>query len=365
MRPVAVLREAAASARSQPVASVLTILMVAGMILAVLLTTGRTVGAAREVISSIDDAGTRSIVIRADDSAGITSDVLDRIDTIEGIEWDGAFSAAIDATNTLVTDGTRVPVRYAYGDDLAQLGIAAVSPLPGQVGYGSSQALTELGLVDGVGSITVTNGLSYTIAGRIDTPDYLQDLEPLVLIPRPDATGTESVNLIVVIARSPALVASVADAVTSVLAATDSTKVAVETSETLAQIRQLVQGQLGTFSHGLVLAILALTSVLVAVLLYGLVTMRRKDFGRRRALGASRSFIVTLLLTQTALLALTGTIAGTTAGAAVIVFSGDPLPGADFIAAVAFLGVLTSLLAALVPAVIASRKEPIRELRVP
>lgn len=364
MRPETMLREASASARSQPVASILTVLMVAGMVLAVLLTTGRTVGAARDVLTSIDDAGTRSIVIRADDSAGITSDVLNRIDRIEGIEWAGAFSSAVDATNTLVADGTRVPVRYAYGD-LEPLGIPTAFPLPGQVAFGSAQALTEFGLVQDAGSITLTNGLSYAVAGRIETPDYLDILAPLVLIPQPVAAGTESVNIVVIVATSPARVASVADAVVTVLAATDATKVTVETSEALAQIRQLVQRQLGTFSHGLVLAILALTSALVAILQYGLVTMRRKDFGRRRALGASRGFIITLLLTQTALLSLTGIIAGTIVGAAAIVLSGDPLPGADFIIALVVLGILTSLIGSLIPAIVASRKEPIRELRVP
>lgn len=41
----AVVREALASARSQPVASVMSIVMVVGMCATVLLTTGRTVGA--------------------------------------------------------------------------------------------------------------------------------------------------------------------------------------------------------------------------------------------------------------------------------------------------------------------------------
>ena len=59
------IREAIATARSQPVASALTVFMVAGMILAVMLTTGRTVGAEQEVLGSIDSAGTRSITIRA------------------------------------------------------------------------------------------------------------------------------------------------------------------------------------------------------------------------------------------------------------------------------------------------------------
>lgn len=366
MRPVlAVVREAVASALSGPVASVVTVLMVAGMIVTVMLTTGRTVGAEQEVLSSIDSAGTRSIVVRAETGAGVTSDVMDRISGIEGVEWAAAFSSAVDATNTAVPDGTRVPVRYAYGPHLETLGIPASNPLPGQLAYASATALEQLGLPDVVGGVTLTSGLDYGMAGRLEVPDFLAAFEPVVLVPQPEPTGAEPVNVLVVIASRPDLVSPVSDAVLSVLAADDPTKITVQTSEALAQLRALVQGQLGTFSRGLVLIMLAITGLLVAVILYGLVMMRRKDFGRRRALGATRGLIIGLLLTQTVLLALVGVVVG--AGVAVIVLlaAGDPLPGAGFFASVGVLALATATVAAVIPAIVASRREPIRELRVP
>ncbi|MGF3053505.1 ABC transporter permease [Microbacterium sp. YY-03] len=359
------IREAFASARSQPVASIVTIIMVTGMILAVMLTTGRTVGAEQNVLGSIDSAGTRSIVIRADDSAGITADALDRMAGIEGIEWAGAFSSAIDATNGANTDGTRVPVRFAYGAGLARLGISDHSALPGELAYASQIALDQFGLIDIAGDITLTTGSNFAVAGRIDVPDFLTGFEPLVLVPQPNATGTEPINIIVVIAERPDLVAPVAAATLSVLAADDPTKVTVQTSAALAELRALIEGQLGSFSRGLVLALLGLTGALVAILLYGLVMMRRKDFGRRRALGATRSYIVALLLTQTALLALAGIAIGTIGSVIALIAFGDPLPGLAFTTALAILTLVTALIAALVPALAASRREPIRELRVP
>ena len=92
--------------------------------------------------------------------------------------------------------------------------------------------------------------------------------------------------------------------------------------------------------------------------------MRRKDYGRRRALGASRSFIISLLLTQTALLALVGSIIGAILATAILLIMGDPLPGIPFTAAVTVLAILASALGAVIPAIVASRREPIRELRV-
>lgn len=359
------IREAAASARSQPVASVVTVLMIIGMVLTVMLTTGRTVGAEQQVLGSIDSAGTRSILIRTEQGAGVTASVLDRMSAIDGIEWSGGFSSAIDATNARVPDGMRVPVRYAYGSHLDLLGIPAVSPLPSGLAWASDLALDQLGLPDQAGGITLTTGESYGLGGRIDVPDFLAGFEPVVLVPQPDAAGDEAIGILVVIADTPELVAPVSKAVLSVLAADDPTKVTVQTSEALANLRSLIQGQLGSFSRGLVLAVLALTGILVAILLYGLVMMRRKDFGRRRALGASRGLIIGLLLAQTAILAVIGILIGTGVAAIALLAGGDPLPGLAFTAALGILTLVTSLVAALVPAVIASRREPIKELRVP
>jgi len=366
MRSLAILREAIVTARSQPVASALTILMITGMVLAVMLTTGRTVGAEQQVLGSLDDLGTRSIVIRAESSAGVTSSVLDRIAVVDGIEWAAAFTSAVDATNTLVLDGTKVATRYAYGSHLDILGIPASSPDPGHLAYASSGALERLGLPDVAGSITLTTGTQYGVGGQLTTPDFLAPFEPLVLIPQPtSAPVDDAVNVVIVIADSPELVAPVSDAVLSVIGADDPTKVTVQTSEALAELRGIIQGQLGAFSRGLVVILLAVTGALVAIILFGLVMMRRKDFGRRRALGASRRLIVGLLLLQTGALGLVGTGLGVAASSLALVASSDPLPSTSFILALSTLTLVTALLAAVAPAVAASRREPIRELRVP
>lgn len=357
--------EAVASARAQPVASTLTILVIIGMMLTVMLTTGRTVAAEREVLGSLDSAGTRSIVIRAETAAGVTSEVLSRIRGIEGIEWSGAFSAALDATNTLIPDGPRLPVRYAYVSDLERLGIPLVSSVPGGLAYASPFALRQLGMLVPSGSITLAAGGEYAMAGQVQTPEFLSQLEPLIIVPMDQAVSQNPVNLIVIVASRPDQVASVADAVTSVLAAVDPLKVTVQTSERLAELRATIEGQLGGASRGLVLALIALTGILVGVILYGLVMMRRRDFGRRRALGATRGFIVALLLIQTALLAISGVVGGSLAACALLLATGDPLPGIEFTVALGVLAVVVAVSAALIPAFVASRREPIRELRVP
>lgn len=364
-RILAVLREAMASARSQPVASVVSIIMVAGMCATVLLTTGRTVGAEQAVLGSIDSAGTRAVVIRAEAGSGLNTAVLERLANLDGIEWAGAFGTAHDVQNAAFGDGTRVPVRLAYGDDIQRL--TGNLPVADNSALASAIALQQLGMPDEVGGVLSETGAGYAITGRIDVPDYLRFLEPLVVVPQTEtADATPSpVSVLVVIAARPDLVAPVSQAVVSLLAVDDVRKVKLSTSGSLAELRALVQGQLGSFGRNLVLVIFALTAVLVAAILYGLVMLRRKDFGRRRALGASQGLIVGLLLTQMVVLSAMGAAVGSAGAAIGLASVGDPLPGWDFFTAVGILAIITGLAAALIPALAAAKRDPLKELRVP
>lgn len=361
----AVLREATATARSQPVASVVTIIMIAGMCATVLLTTGRTVGAEQAVLGTIDSTGTRAIVVRAESGAGLNASVLERLSNLDGIAWAGAFGAAQDVRNEVFTDGVPVPVRLAYGDDIHTL--TGILPLASTSALASAAALEQLGMTDEAGGVVSDNGADYAITGRITVPDYLAFLEPLVIAPQTEEPDAEPapISILVVIAERPDLVAPVSEAVLSVLAVDDPSKVKIATSESLAQLRALVQGQLGSFGRNLVLVVFALTAVLAAAILYGLVMLRRKDFGRRRALGASQGLIVGLLLSQVVVLSTIGAIFGSVAAAVGLQLSGDPLPGWKFFGAVAILAISTGLIAALVPALAAARRDPLKELRVP
>lgn len=363
-RAIALLREAIASARSTPVASLVTIAMIAGMCVAVLLTTGRTVGSEQAIVSTIDSAGTRSIIVRAETDAGLGADVLDRIANLEGIAWAGGFGPAVDATNALNPDGTRVPVRLAYGSQLDDLGIAPEVTAAGEPVWGSPDALYQWGLTDSVGAVVTTVGQNYNVAGRFTAPEYLRFLEPLALAPQSDRSDAP-LSVLVVIASRPDLVAPVSEAVSSVLAVDDPTKVSLSSSEGIATLRAIIEGQLGSSGRELVLAIFALAGLLVAAILSGLTALRRKDFGRRRALGASRALIILLILTQTGLLATAGALLGTASALVALSVLRDPLPGLPFVLSVALLAAVVGMVAALAPAISAASRDPIRELRVP
>ncbi|AXH37565.1 lipoprotein ABC transporter permease (plasmid) [Humibacter sp. BT305] len=335
--------------------------MVAGMCATVLLTTGRTVGAEQAVLTSIDSAGTRSIVVRAEDGSGLDSTVLDRLANVDGIEWIGAFGAATDTQNAAFPGGQKVAVRDLWVENSTWLSFPTGAE-PGV--YGSDAALDTLGAPDATGAVRAVDGTTYSILGRATPPDFLNFLEPFAVVPR-DRAASGPVSVLVVVAQRPDLVTPLSQTVQSVLAVPDPTKVQVSTSENLATLRALVQGQLGSYGRSLVLVVFGVTAVLVAAILYGLVMLRRKDFGRRRALGASRGLIISLLLFQTAIVSAVGALLGNVTAALGLVVSGDPLPAWDFFAAVSLLAIVVSVAAAALPAIAAARRDPLTELRVP
>jgi putative ABC transport system permease protein len=361
---IRLVREAFSSALSQPVASLTTIAIVAGMCLTVLLTSGKTAGAEEAVVQTFDTAGTRSIVIQASPDAGLTSSVVERLSSIGGIEWVGAFGPATDVRTGAIPGSTKVPLRAVYSHQLEYINIAKVSAAP-ELAIGSRQSLEKLRLPDGVGFVTdAATGRDYSVVGEFAPPEFLSFLEPLLLSPVA-IDGDQPVAAVVIVAARPDLVQSVSVAAQSVIAADDPTKISITTSEKLASLRTIVKEQLGGFGYSLVVLIFVLTGFLVGTVLYALVMLRRRDFGRRRALGASRGLITGLLLIQTTLLSTCGAIAGSVAAFAIQLANTEPMPSLSYFVATALLSCAAATTAAIVPALIASTRDPLKELRVP
>lgn len=358
----AVIGEAVVSARSQLVGSAAVVVVVAAMCATVLLTTGRAVGAEQAVLASIDTASTRSLVVRADESGQVDTTILDRLAHVDGVAWAGAFSGATDVRNEAIPGGAQVPLRTLWTGDAAPLRIADPEPVVDAV-HASPEALHAWGMTTG-GAADASGG-RYAVVGSLTTPDFLASLEPLAVIARDVPPEPEPVGVLVVVADRAGLVEPVRELVVSLLAVEDPNSVTITTSDDLAIVRDVVAGQLRDLSRSLLVGVLAATVVLVAAVQSGVVMFRRKDYGRRRALGSSQGLVAVLILVQSVVLAAAGAALGTVVAVSVLVAGDAPLPGADFFAAVAVLTVGVGALAALVPAVVAARRDPLTELRVP
>lgn len=367
---LALLRETTASARSQVIASALTFLVVAGMCVAVLLTTGRTVAAEEAALGAIDAAGTRSITVRSSDTTSVTAGLLDRLATVDGIEAATGFGPAGDVRNALVPGGDPVAARTAYGE-LGGRRLTTPSVALDNAALASASAVETLGLRDGVGAVADASGAELEVIGTVEIPPYLEFMDRVVIVPsstdgalageEPDAP----LALLVVLAESPGQVAALTEVLRGFLVDADPQAVTVETSTELAAVRQAVSGELGRFGRTTVLGILVVSALVVGVNMLALVMMRRKDFGRRRALGARRGLIIALLLLQVGITAGAGAAVGSALTAVVSAALGAPFPGWGFTAAVAVSGLLCALAATLPPAVYAARRDPLHELRVP
>lgn len=351
--------EALRSAISQPVASTVTALIIAGVCAAILATTGQTVRAEQAVLARIDEAGTRSIVITdTDGTAGIDSTAVDRIRRLSGVEWAIGLGPASDVTAAANPEGNPAAIRTLHGPTPPQID-TNTELAAGQAIVGPT-AQETLGLLHPYGGVTGEN--QYAVVGGFIASD------PLVFLNRgllTQGTEREVLRSIHVLTVDPTDVEPVARAALKVLAAEDLAATSVETSAALADIRAAVQGELGQYSRQLITLVLAAGLVLTALAVYGAVTSRRRDFGRRRALGASRPLIIGLVATQTATAATVGAITGTLATLLTLDITTGTVPNPSFTTAINILAILAAVTAALPPAIVAAYRDPVRVLRVP
>lgn len=360
------IREALAMILSQPVVSVLTLALIAGMSATVVLTSGRTAAAERDLLAKIDEASSRAVVVRAEPKAGLGYDVVDKLSRVQDVEWVGAFGPARDATNGTTGSDVAVAVRSLVATSLEPLGLPTDTIPLGC--YATTQALDLLGMPDASGYLTTGDGEACAVTGRLTSQTFLEPFEPLVVQPTQHPTGTQQadgVALVVILARDPEHVAAVAAVAGQLVAPIDASGITVDASPEIGRLRDLVQEQLQGFGRSLTLTLMTVLAALVGALQFGLVMIRRKDFGRRRALGATRALIVALVSLSTVLIAIAASLIGAGAGLAVLLFQGEPLPGADFVSATLVLTTAAAALGALPPSIAASRRDPLVELRVP
>lgn len=368
-RPFVLLREGVAMARSQPVATVLVALVGAAVCATVLATTGQSAAAEREVLSRIDDAGTRAIVVTDQEGrAQLGPDVVDRLAALSAVDWVVGLGSVLDTRNSAVGDGADLlPVRTLYGDVPPVLALHAGRwPDPGEVVVGAG-VLQEFGFAQAVGGLDPRRGTSYGLVGSFTADDPLGFLADggLVRTVVADDGGAQAVRQLYILVDRPSDVATVAAALPAVLDARDVTSLRIETPEVLTQVRDAVAGELGRFSRQLVAMVLAVGLVLTAVTVYGSVTTRRRDFGRRRALGASRSSVVVLVLVQTAVGAFVGASVGAAAGLTIVARLAGAVPSAAFTGGLVAATILAAAVAAVPPALLAAMRDPVRILRVP
>lgn len=365
----AFLREILLSCRSQGVTSLVISIIAAVSVALVLGTAGLSAAAQEKVLSTVDEVGTRSVVLYSKNpDESFPARILDSLERLDIVETAVGFGITADVTNSSFNGGKRVALRTVYGslarelmDRAAQRGVL-VQEQPSYA-FATPEAFEILGLPEEGGGVRVVNeGLDLTVLGKVELPQNLSALTPTLLTPVDEDTGLTAIYLSTHTAQQVPLLS---DLVRGEMREYTNQDYALSTSEEYARLRSAIDGELTSSSHTLIISVLTAGAGATMLVVWAVVLLRRKDLGRRRALGASRLMILGLMMGQVALLTAVGALIGTAFSYGTMAWLEQPLPPLDFSGAIVVALSAASTFLAMIPALWAANRDPLSELRVP
>ena len=357
-----------AAANARPWRTLAIAVAALAMCVSVLLTTGRSAATEQRVLGEVDRGGARLITMTwRDAEGGIDPAAVERIGSIAQVEWVYGLSAALDMRNLGIPGGGACPAKFVIGDLPAGYARMTVGrpASPGE-GLTTASASRCLGLAYPSGSIATTarheQGLSFGIVGELEVSGLLEGLTGYAILAAREAPSAASITAL---ARSTRDVPSVARAMAELSGANSRLSLTVETSAALAELDVVLQRELADSSR-----VIGLTVLLGGMAFAGLALMlsvgsQRRDFGRRRALGASRSMLIVLVLLEATIPAIIGATVGTVLGTCIVLLTSGETPGPQFVLSVPVLTVLAVVVGALPAALTAAIRDPVAILRVP
>lgn len=367
MSPLALLREALATTWANKVPSALVCLIVAAMCMMTISTVGRTAAAEAQVAERITSAGARELVLTDKKNAGlIGSSVVAMAAALSVSDRAVGLLSPVDVHNTFIGAGADPVPAWPVIGDLAGVLVLDAGRMP-HTGEAlvSSGMLRELGMQSAAGSASLANAklaLDYPVVGSFTPREPFADLANGLVLKAPE-TAT-AVNLHVVLTSAEQAAAAQQAMIGLLGPIDDPASIAVKSPVAMAQLHQEVVGDLGAFGRSLLYGSLGVGALLVGIVVFADILVRRKDLGRRRALGATRSTIVWLMVLRTALPALLGAVSGTVGGMLLAQRAGS-LPPLSFCAGILILALLAAAASALAPAAYAAHSDPVRVLRTP
>jgi putative ABC transport system permease protein len=351
------MSEGARVAWSQPVASLLLLGVTAAVCAGTLATAGQTVAGQRAALVALGDVQARTVEVRSVGPAAVDGRALDQVARMSAVE----FAAGLGQPFVVHPPG----LRSHQAPAVRVVGVLDGLPDSGEepAAFVSRRSVSRAGLETAAGALQGLDGGSYPVLGWFTSPSPLVQLEDFVVVRDPSSSGP--LERLVVVVSSVALVERVADAIGTLRLSDDSQTVTVQRPEALLHARRTLQGEFTAYGRSMVLAFEAAGTLCIALLVFAATLARRRDFGRRRALGASRSALAGLVVVQTMLPATAGAVLGTVGGAAWLVRMTGTSVGWPYPVAVATLTLLSAAVAALGPSLLAAWRDPVTVLRTP
>lgn len=364
MRPlrtvIALLGEAARIAASMPVMSALLGLSSACVVAAAMFTLGESVVTERAILAEFSSDAARAVYIDdVSSTPGLPEPSIDRLERISQVEWVAAFSVPFDVTLPGLASGGRVPARIVVGNPPG----IDMKPYDRTGAFVSTPAAEVLGLRSPAGSVRTKSGQTYGIVGSFAANGVLAEFGHGVLI-RDQTNHNMPLRRLVLSVRDPNKVDHVAHLAIEALGV-NRTDVEVRTSSSLVSAGEVVRGTVGEMNRRLVILTLGVGVALGSVVSFVSVSLRRRDFGRRRALGASRLQLVSVIVVASGIAVLAGAVLGSLTSTFAFHLIGRPVPPTDFTIATAYIAVVVLTASTAVPAIIAAFRDPVSALRVP
>lgn len=370
------LAEGVAVARAYRASSMTITAVTAVMCLLVFLTAGQAAASAARILATIDEAGARVITVTAQqDSPGLEPAVVERIGALAGVEAVIGLGAPRDMHNTAVPGGANASARTVHGTlaDRVTL-ISGRLPAPGEAVVDTS-VQNQLGMDGPVGALT-DGTVTVAVVGSVTEKQPITGLTDYVLVGgwtdahgRPlqstdETSDGDLVTLAFVLITDVNQVPTMVPVIRAVTGESDPARVSVQASPDLVEVQRVVSGDFGALSRqlGIVAVLAGLLVVSLSMVLS--VTARRRDIGRRRALGATRSALLVLIIIQALLPATVGAALGTIGGGAAVLRLAHAPPTPQMLMAVPILAILAGVVGSIPAALLAALRDPVAVLRV-
>ncbi len=353
------LREAVATARAHRVHSAVTGLVVALVTAGLLVLVGQARHQNQSVLDGFNRPEFRTATLSDPDGAALDWRLAEQVGNLSGLETAWVVGDAFEVTNLHLPRETRVSARMIAGE----LTALPITLLSGRLPTGPEEAVVDavgaaaLGLDASGGAVEAASGRTWAVVGVYE-PLHERAPHAVLVAPAPWAPAR---TLSVVVRDATRLDAALAE-ITSVVGSRD---LRVSGGSPTGGLAAQLGRDVGDAMAATIAGVLGVGLLVVGLLAALTVRTRAPEFGRRRALGASRSGLVGLVLAQGLAVVIPAAVAGAAVGTAIDLMTFGWLPPLALPWWLIGVLVLGSCLAQLPSAAAAALRDPVRVLRTP